>query len=298
MPTQILQGEKTAFIALVTIQSAYEAARLVDVMVNYEDIPTVIGRQLQVYEANFPYLIELMDVFAASDADLIAAGIYYKKTALASVTNPTAIINCTYSTNGLTVQYTDNILGLMVVGKSVVDTITVDATKTLSFLYVGPGSSVNMADSTAAGSSINRIELAFIRSTAARLNLVKFGSNIGPVVVQPGAFYGGISNDNPNLTCAAPVTDLKAGIITHNSIQLIWVPPVSGYLFIDVFFRKTGSSVWVKVTDLHGDYAADNTGYMFRQLERDTFYDFEVITTCNNGGTAKLALNQAQTNNA
>ena len=129
--------------------------------------------------------------------------------------------------------------------------------------------------------------------------MVTYGSNIGQVVVAEGSYYGGILAYDPANPCYAAVTNLKVTDITYNSVLLSWTLPVSSppgsqpFLFINIFWRETNSSVWIPVTTSDGEYVGE-TGFVFRNLDKDTLYDFMVQTVCPNGGLAE-SLIAAQT---
>lgn len=280
MPTAIPSGEKNAFIALVRVKLPIEADRLVTILVNYEDISVALCRELFFYDSNPNLLTQMMAVF--TDAQLLNVGIYNNKTSSSLLTNPMYIINSTY-TGGVSV--TADAERLIILGESTVSTITVATTKEVGFLYIGSGCSVDVADSTAVDAFINRLYVEYSRSRSGRLNTIKSESGIGQLYVAPLAYFGGYSDNVPAATCADAVTDLVANNITHNSVVLSWTAPTANFVEISIAYKKNESEVWIPADDIIGDYVG-NTGYVFRKLEPDTYYNFGVFVTCNNGGVA------------
>jgi hypothetical protein len=290
MATPVDPSEKANFIALVNVINPQEAIRLEEVFVNYEDLPTVIGRQLPTYASNNQYLKECMDVL--NSAYFNAAGVYYNGAFAVPVTDPLLWINTT-TTAGIT--FTADSDGFAILGSSDINLITLDAGVALANLYIGPGSSVDMLDSSntetspptspPVGTIVNEIWLPYLKSTPSTLKAVKFGSQIGQVNLSEGSYYGGLQDVDPELTCAIPVTAMQATEITFDSILVSWTTPANGYLFIVPFYKKTNSKTWIKCTDSDGDFV-DDTGFIFRHLEKDTYYDFKAELTCVNGGRA------------
>lgn len=280
MPTALPSGEKSAFIAIINAQNPIEAGLITPLLNNYEDIaPIGIARQLGTFANNPAFLKEAIGVF--TDAALVAVGIYNNKSSGSEVTNPVLLIN-SHFTGGITIS--TNQVGLGLLGSSTVNIIVIAAGVYLQNLIIGPGSTLDVLDVTADGAFISSIAVTFAFSTPGFLNTLKYGSHYGTVYIAPGSYYGGIQNIDPAATCAAgPVTGLIASNVTHDSILITWVPPSSGYLFLNVQYKKSDSQVWIAATFETGDFVK-NTGYIFRGLDEDTYYDFRVQTVCNNGG--------------
>ncbi len=282
MPTPIVSGQKAAFIAIVNVVNPTEATeRLPTLLVNYEDIPNAIGRQIDLFAGNNAYLSEAIAVFAANDSDLMAAGIYVGKTSSSLLTDPLLIINSSY-TGG--VSLTSNSKGLGILGSSSVNLLTLGIQKELDYLYMGSGSKLSALDSSASGAVVKNIIMSFAYSLPSEITAVIFKSNIGVIRISDGSVFGDEINTNPALTCTNPVSGLAAGSITHNTIKLTWTPPSGAYLLLDIFYRKLNSGVWIKADMDMGDFIS-NTGFIFRNLESETKYEFKVVTTCVNGAT-------------
>lgn len=282
MPTPIQAPDKAAFIALVNVRNAQEALRLQTVLVNYEDVPTAIGRQLEVFAQNPQYLFEVMATLSNAAA-LITAGVYNSlATYNSNVNNPVLIISTSFS-SGITV--TVDSPGIMVLGNSAISKVTVATTKRLDNLYIGPGAVVGQLDSTATDAFATRIHIKNYKNVIGKLLSIKYGSHIGNVLVDPGAFFGGTSAINPLAACAIPATSLAANAITTNSIQLDWVNPGGAYLFVTLFYKLKGAAVWIEATEADGDFLGTN-GFIFRDLADNTYYEFKVEITCNNGGVS------------
>lgn len=291
-PTPIPSDEKNAFIALVRVApypgGETEALRLEQILINYSDIPTAIGRQLGLYGAANQYLSECMAVF--NDNNLQAVGIYVNKTdsPAAGLTNPKMIINSTYTG---TMTITADQPGLTFLGNTSVKRVEVQDGVNLANMYLGPGATVDMFDSSGEGypGKLERLWLVFANNNPSRLNSVAYGSVIGSVYVDPGSYYGGMDTSNPQNTCAIPVTQLTTTAITSNSVELTWTPPGSGYLFIYVAYKKTSTAVWQQAQPSDGgfqNFSGEAVGFVFNSLESDTYYDFKVSVRCNNGGIA------------
>lgn len=288
--TPIVSGQKTSFIALANTLDPQEATRLNVVLVNYSDIPNAIG--MFVRYPNF--LTQGMAIFSPNDSDLVAAGIYVGKSLTSTTNNPVMIINTTSTGR---IQMVANQYELYILGSSNVSNITVSTTITLSILYEGAGSLVDIVDSTATGALIGNIFLDYQHSLGSTLNSVVYGSNVTTVTVQSGSQYGGVRNTDPEATCATPVTNLATGIVTHNTFELTWTPPSPGFLLINVYYRLKDASQWVVALAIDGDYVG-NTGFIFRHLKSDTFYDFRVNVSCANGGISTDAIINQQTNSS
>lgn len=278
MPTPIPSGEKTAFIAIVNAVDPQEALRLATVLVNYEDVPTAIGRQQDEYAANNQYLTECLNTL--NQGALIAAGTIFNQTTSAPTTNPALWVN-SQTTGGINITTTDPGFGIL--GNSNINKITLSASVILKNLYIGPGSTVDALDGSATGAITNTIYLPYLKSTPSALNIVRFGSTVGSVQVDKGSYYGGIESYDPNLPCALPVTGISATEVTQNGVLISWTPPGSGYIFITTFYRLTNSKPWILADEMAGEFVG-NTGFIFRNLEADTYYDFQVSVMCNNGG--------------
>lgn len=282
MPTPIPSGEKSAVIALVNVVNPVEAMRLATVLVNYEDVLTMIGRQLSTFIQRNNYLIQVMACF--TDANLVSVGIYNRKSGN-NLTEPNAIINSNYA--GI-MTMSSNIGQLVILGNSFVNSVVLSSNVDVQYIYIGPGSTLNIADSSASGAIINKIILPFVRSTPSTLNTLKFGSTIGLVQVDAGSYYGGVANDDVTATCPDVVTSVVATENTNNSVLISWALPGS-YLMINIFYKKANSNVWILATDSDGDFDGD-TGFVFRTLESDTFYSFRISTVCTNGGIANAEI--------
>lgn len=293
--TPIVSGQKTAFIALVNTVDPNLALRMVDILNYYSDIPTAIGYQLDFHAANPRYLWECMNCFSANDSDMRAAGIYNNNTLSSGITDAVMFVN--FIASG-TVTYDGDTLffpSMIVMGNSQIGSIVTPSGTILEYLYIGPGSTVNIFDSTATNSFVNHVYIDFAKSAPGALNAIAFGSGVGsPVVVQDGAYYGGVTTNNPIATCALAVTDLQASDITKDSILLSWVAPESGYTQIVLNYKKINSGTWIEVGPADGDWIYTGgapTGFVFRNLESQTYYNFEVAVTCNNGGVATSVIN-------
>ena len=308
MPAQqITPQDKQDFINLVR-QAPYpggpdEASRLEDILNTYDDVTTAICRELELFASNNAYLCKVMDTL--NDANLLSVGIWYKKTDTSPpLTNPVMIINSTItyveidadiasppSSPPMGPQYP----ALTLLGSTRIKTLAIVAGVTLNELYIGPNATVDLLNSSAvtitsppAASRVNKVYLPYLKSTASTLNKVAYNSQIGQVIVDLGSFYGGVEGYNPDTVCAEVVTNLSAIELTKTSAMLVWTPPAN-YLFINTFYRKTGSNTWILATEVDGDFDGDS-GFTFRHLEADTFYSFKISTVCTNGGIADVVV--------
>lgn len=291
MPTAIPSGEKSAFIDIVNVKNPFEATRLATVLVNYEDIPTAIARQLDEFAANPLYLYEAMKVF--TNAGLTNAGIYNDQGTIGIlVTDPTLIIS-TIFTAGVT--FTLDNVGIAILGNTSINNLTVAAGKTLGNLYIGPGATIEMLDSTATAARVYNIEIKNFKNTIGSLNAIKVGSFIGSEpAVDPGAHYGGFSNVDPSAACALPVTGLTLTKVTPNSVELSWTNPAGGFIDVIPYYRKYKEAQWLRADEIVGSFT-NVTGFVFRELVENTYYDFKVVVICNNGGQSAAAEISAKT---
>lgn len=292
--TPIPGGEKTAFINLVTVAPApggpFEASRLQSIMNNYEDVYTAINRELSLFSTANAYLTEAMAVF--TDASLRNVFIFNQKndSPTASPVNPQLISNSTFTG---TATVTANASGLSLLGNTNVRRLQLSANVNLQNLYIGPGCTLDVLDASASGAFVSNIWLPFANNTQSKINSVVFGSGVGALHIEEGSYFGGQNQDDPDLTCAKPVTNLVAGNITNNSIDLTWTPAASGWLFLNLYYKESSSSIWISAGDAIGGYAITSgapTGYTFRELKADTWYDFMVSVRCNNGGMANTTV--------
>lgn len=293
MPTALPSGEKAAFIAIVNVApypgGANEAARLQTILNTYEDIPTAITRQLPLFESNNSYLINAITVF--NDNMMQTAGIWVNKDpTIGPLTNPVLIINSTINLVNIVALSPPIYNSLCILGPSLVKDIVLAAGVELNELYIGPGATVDVADSSNAVVSppnspptiIGKIYLPFEKSTPSNLNAIKYLSVVNQVIVDPGSYYGGVQASDPDLACAETVSGISAQEITKNSVFVSWTPPTT-YLFINTSYKKSNSKVWVEATEDIGDFSGDS-GFVFRDLESDTFYDVRIAVQCLNGG--------------
>ncbi len=290
MPTPLPPLEKSNFIDIVRAFSAYEADRLLSVLNNYEDVYTAIMRQLYVFAAENAYLTEAISVFTL--ASLNAVGIWVGATATSPplsppLSDPVLIINSPSFTGGVyittTVSSPPIYRALVILGDSRIDSITLDADTTLSELFIGPGSTVDLLDSTQSLAITGTVYLPFLKSTASSLKAAKFGSIINSFVKDPRSYFGGFTDEDPSAACALAVSSLTISLITANNATLAWVPNMGGWLFINVYYRISGSNDWIQATTETGIFK-DDTGYTFTNLKEDTNYEFMVQVICNNGG--------------
>ena len=281
MPTLIPNIEKQAFIAIVAVRNPNEALRLQSVLNYYEDVPIAIGRQQEDFAYNNGYLTAAMNTL--NNINLQAAGVYYQQQLSAPLSTPPVMWINSNTNAGIVIASSPP--GFAVLGSSNINKITLDPYVVIPGLYIGPGSIVDVLDGTATGSIVNYLILPFARSTPATLNTAKFGTTIGSVQVADGSYFGGYQDDDANSLCF-PVTNMQATEITKNGVLVSWTPPVSSsppILFIETSYRKTGSKVWIPVDETIGDYQG-LSGFAFRCLEPDTWYDIQATVQCGNGG--------------
>lgn len=289
MPTPIVSGQKTAFLAMVNALNPTEALRLNGILVNYSDIPNAIA----MFTKYPDFLNAGMACFAANDSDLRAAGIYVNTSLEDSppITDPVMLVN---TSSPYSLYLTISALTIYMLGTTNANDIVVLADVSLNLLFIGAGSTVNILDSTATDAIVNIVDIDYRNDTPAALNSIAYGSTVTTVNVSPGSYYGGIKNINPETKCDLAVVDLAIGAITYNTVFLRWTPPDNFsppevYLQLLVFYRKTGSEVWLPVDNTTGEYVG-NAGYVFRTLDKDTLYDFMVSVTCINGGTCSSVI--------
>lgn len=282
MPTPIPDDQKAAFIALVLVApfpgGTGEVSRLQEILVNFEDIPTAIGRQLDLFASNNAYLTECIGVFSPNDSDLVAAGIYVAKSDR-SITNAVLLINCN---NVTTLNINTKIAGIGLLNSEVVNMNITNFV--LPYLYMGPQSVIELLSGTLPA-SLTYLTMRFIKNPS-MIKSVKDGTVISNTSIQAGCIFNPQQSINPDLECSKPVTDLITSDVTHNSIVLTWTNPDSGYLFINIFYRITGSPSWLPIDNDTGWYNGI-ISYLFNNLLPDTNYEFKVAVTCNNGGVAE-----------
>lgn len=287
--------EKENFISIVSAVNPLEALNLQDILNTYDDLVNAILRQLNVFSDNNAYLTRCIATIL-DDSELQAAGIFYNKTDDALLTNPKVIINSTYST-GIAIA-TVNSSGLYILGPSNIELVTMEMGRELGYLFIGSGAIVNVADSTASGALIRGVDVKCQRNNAGKLNAVKFGSKVYQVLVDPGAYYGGYKEFNPEGDCTSEPANFAYSNVTHNSVVLTWDALQQPHVRLDVIYKKTEDNEWKVVTPNDGEYKSTDLGFVsfsFGELEKDTFYDFRLRATCLNGGTKETATQNVQT---
>jgi hypothetical protein len=287
MPTPIPAPEKTAVLDIVKVLDPVEADKLNAVLVNYEDVLTMVGRSLPVFEYKNSYLQSVLTPLDTNQ--LQAVGIYF------NINGPIAadarlIVDSTV-TGGAIINTASNGLGIL--GNSTVDAVTVSAGIRLRDLWIAPGSKLTLLDSTANGAFVGTVFVRNLRSAPAELTAIKFGSGIGSVQVDNGAIYGGPQSNTPGQQCANPVSNLAASDVTYNTVKLGWTAPQQAPLVINVYYKKTEGGIWLLASENVGDFLTN--GFIFRSLEKETKYDFKVSVTCINGGIADTTLSQVTT---
>ena len=294
MPTPIPPAEKTSFINLVKVApypgGPLEADRLQTILINYEDVNTAIMRQLELFASNNSYLLQAISVF--DQVAIQAVGIWVNQTSSTPLVNPVLIINSTYDTVTIALASPPVYNALTILGSSTITTLELNSGVTLNELYIGPGCTVKLLNGSNMVASppsspptmTEVVYLPFAKSTPSRLNATSYDSVVNSIVKDEGSYYGGIQSKDPTLTCAEVVTDISATETTKNGVLISWTNPAN-IIFVNVFYRKTNSNVWLPVDDETGDWFGDNK-FTFRHLESDTFYDVQIVTTCINGATA------------
>ena len=278
MPTPIPGGEKAAFIAIVKISFPNEALIVNNIMNNYEDIPIVINRMVDYYTSYPQFLNIAMSCF--DNAALLAAGIYFNQTIVLGITNPALIINSNI-TGSAVINLPNNYLNIL--SNSSIDDIVLDGTNTGN-IWIGSGSVVNILDASDGASSINAIFIKNLRNNPSTLKTLFTNSNVGPIMVDDGAYYYGDGSTDTTVACANPVTDLAATNVTYNAALITWSNPAStDWLFVKLYYKEQTSESWLEVNESVGQFVGD-TGFSFNKLKAATYYNFKVITTCINGG--------------
>lgn len=283
MPTPLPGGEKTAFINIVKVVNPLEVPVLTSIMNNYEDVATAIGRSIVHFGRNNAFLMQALGAIT-SDAALNAVGIY-RNAGLASLMDAKMAINFNVTT---AITITASVDSVAIIGNSSIKKIILNTGVNVKYLYIGPGSTVDIVDATAAGASINYINLVSGKGLVATLRMAELGSQLGDINVDYGSYFGGFKSTDPGLACANPVTNLAFVKATNNRGVLVWTKPAA-WLLIDVFFRLSQAPSWTPVKDEHGNYNGDDA-FVFSNLEKDTYYDFKVVVTCLNGGQAETII--------
>lgn len=300
----IPSNEKNAFLALVAVAplpgGPSEVERLQTILITYADINTAIQRQQELFASNNSYLTQAMACF--DDNQLQAVGIWNnKQQASPPLTNPVLIVNSNFTTVDLTATSPAIYVGLTLMGNTYIGRLNLSLGVILNELYIGPGCTIDVYAGAAYVSSppvfskTNTIWMPNIKNMPATLNAATYESQIGNIVIEPGSFYGGVMNNDPNLPCAQNVSNITATEQTKNAVLISWVLPIlnsplvspaNNYLFLKVFYRLQNSNPWIEATEADGDWVG-GTGFIFRNLQSDTFYDIKIQTQCQNGGIAK-----------
>ena len=254
-------------------------------LVNYSDIPTVLMYSMpDVITENVPLLTALMSVF--TDSGLTGAGIYNGKSE--AYTNPVMLINSNDEGGGIAI--TSNQTGLTILGNSAITgTITLSSSVTLGGIYVGSTVNINAINASASGASIGTLNIRYLQGLGGYVGGAIAGSTIDLVLVDEGAYYGGIVNDSPTGTCSAEITNLTTTppqyyqAITHNCIPLYWTGTTGTYIKLIIQYKKSSSTAWITADDTCGNYV-NYSLFVFTNLDHDTYYDFQVIAVCTNGG--------------
>lgn len=285
MPTPIPQVYIDNFVAIATAVDKIAGLRVSQTLVNYEDITTAIGRYLSYIEQNETLMTEFINCFP-DQRYLNAVGIFvnqaYASMQTASYAGPNLYVACTFSA-GLTVA-SGAISVWLANGTTITGGLLVPANISLPYLYLSSGSSLDFMDSSQSGAVVGIITLNNAKTNPAIIRAIATGSTYNVLNATNGAVFGGQSANNPTSACAQPATGLQLnGPITHNTVPLSWTNPASGIIGVNIYYKKTLSPTWIQAQDSDGDYVG-NSGFVFRSLSPDTSYDFQVTTTCKNGG--------------
>lgn len=291
MPTPIPSGEKTAFLDIIKIGLPDQVNYMNTNLVNYEDIPLIVHQNID-YFIEFPQFLAIaLNCF--TNATMLSVGIYYKQTIVVPVTDTLLIVNSTFS-DTITIDINLNFLDIL--NNSVIYDLIINNVNIVT-LNVASGSSINILDPFSASGSITVLNIKNVRNNASTVSTLQFGSLVGLIQVDDGAFFGGYNEVNIELPCAIPVTGLGVTNITFNSMTIGWTNPViTGWLYATLYYRESNTTSWIQVDKTIGDFLSDN-GFIFTQLQPSTFYDFQVIITCINGGqSVPIAISQQTTN--
>src|SRR6185312_309293 len=289
MPVLIPDNEKQAFISLVQaapgpLGGPFEASRLQEVLVYYTDVYTAIMRELDLFASNNAYLTEAMACF--DDTQLLAVGIWNGKTVSSlPLSDPILIVNSTFTDNLILISKQPSppiYQTLAILGNSNIFGVSLEANAKLSELYIGPGVVVTSADSSQPNAIVEIIWLPNLKNIPSTLLSAVYGSQIQQVIVDPGSYFGGYTLVNPLATCQSTISNIAATEATNNSLFISWTPPSEPYIFINTYYRKSNSQPWIVATDADGEFV-NESGFVFRYLEKDTYYDFKVSVTCKNG---------------
>ena len=305
MATAIPSGQVTAFINII---KAYNPTDINYVnwlstnLVYFSDIPTALFYYIpDDITWNIPLLTQLMACFSANDSDLQAAGIYVSKNT--SFTNPVLLINSNDEGGGISITSSQTSLGIL--GNcTITGNLTISSSVTLGYLYVGSTVKMNILDSSASNANIGQLWIRYLQGLGGYVSGAIVGSSISNAIVDTGAYYGGILNDSPLNTCSASVTGLTCSaypanfpVITHNTIPLYWTGTTGTYIKLVIQYKKSSSTIWLTADDTVGNYVSP-TCFMFTTLDHDTYYDFQVISVCTNGGYGTPAQVLAVTTNS
>lgn len=279
MPTPIPSQEKIDFINIIKVGYPLDAAIIEPKLINYEDIIFALKQQLDIFAGNNNYLNQAIDVF--TDAALIAVDIYVNKTET-TLTNPSVLINTACNTG---VNITTQKNTLLVIGTSLIVTLTLAENSSIQSLYVGPNSEVTLIDGTNANCIINLMSVKFLRSMGGTVGNALIPTVIAQIIVDLNATWGGFVAINPLVGCSDPVTAIDTDATSSSSITVTWTLPVD-YLFVNIYFKLATDTNYITITNTnYGNYIGD-TGFVFTNLLPATTYDFQTTITCINGGVS------------
>lgn len=254
------------------------------ILTGYDKVYAMFVTLLKQYECYPQLMTDMMTAF--DNASLIAQGIYVGGVH-GTITDGKIFVNATVTTATYAVPPGDLLAELIVAGSSVINSLYVIAGGTVGMLSVTDGARVKVIG-TGEGAIIDILRVTGCNGLASTVETIDSTGTINQIKVDGDGFVGAISCLDPTLSCGDEVSDLTFNKVTAESLLLNWTAAASSVRTV-VYYRLNNTPVWLHAgvdngDGVKGNYATDGTtGYSFRGLKIDTYYDFKVVNICSNG---------------
>lgn len=227
----------------------------------------------------------LEDILAViGETDLQTYGIYYNQSGTSiSDIGISAVIKSTYDSVELPDQSEETIVpDLVITRQSNITTLTIGAKVHINTLCIAEGSTVGTLelDPTA---RIDYLRIMACNDNVGTLtNAIPYPSDIGAVIVDDGAVYGGRACKPGSSYCDSEVTSITT-TPGSGSMHIEWTAAALNTGNIIAQYRRQGDIDWLEA---EGDVTADvHSLYVdWAGLEENTYYDFLIQNQCEEDG--------------
>lgn len=180
--------DKAALVALVKTKNCDIAAQI-SAAASYDALLPFLFQEAGVFDCDTAYLNAVFSIFP--DAELTSRNVYFNKlVAGATVTNPVAVINCTYDEIIINPGVEVPLRKLEIMLGSVIQKITVTNTSRVWTLTIGGGSVVNLLD-VISGSCVDVLLVKSCDPIFSTLDKIEQGSCVDEMGIDTGSTFNG-----------------------------------------------------------------------------------------------------------